>query len=303
MIEFFFVNEGTIQGALVAALLAYSLQIALRAGVFSFAGIGFYGIAAYAAGVLQTDHGWGVVAVLLVSLAGTAVLAVVLALVLARLRALYLAMATLALVLLVQTVAEGWDEVTGGALGLFGIPPLLGTVEVTLLVLAVLVPAALTQRGRTGRWLLIMRRDETLAGALGVDVLRHRTAAFTASALVGAVAGVVQANLLTVFTPENVGFGVLVSSLTVLVVGGVWHWSGPLIGAFVVAWLPLWLAEIGEWRVVVEGVATVLVVVFLPAGIAGLLVSARHAVAARRTARRATPDPDEAPVPTGAGAR
>ena len=48
-------NEGLIQNALIAALLAYSIQVALRAGVFSFSGIGFYGIAAYAVGYLLTN--------------------------------------------------------------------------------------------------------------------------------------------------------------------------------------------------------------------------------------------------------
>lgn len=269
-------NETLIQNALVAALLAYSVQVALRAGVFSFAGIGFFGIAAYAVGYLLTEKGWATVPTLVAVLAATAVLSLALGLILARLRALYLAMATLALVLLVQTAAVVWDDVTGGSIGLFGVPPVFGTITVVAFVALTAAAAALSQRGATARRLLVLRTDEPLAGASGVDVRRNHLIAVVFSSMIGALAGACQIVLLTVFTPENVGFRVVETTLTVLVIGGTWHWAGPLIGGFIVALLPQWLASFDEWRIVVQGAIVIAMVVYLPAGLAGLFDVARR---------------------------
>jgi branched-chain amino acid transport system permease protein len=280
-VSWFSSNEALIQNALIAAMLAYSVQVALRAGVFSFSGIGFYGIAAYGVGYLLGKKGWSTVPAIVVVLIGTGVLSLGLGLVLARLRALYLAMATLALVLLVRTAATVWDDVTGGSLGLFGVPPVFSTTTVALLVALTALAAALSQRGATGRRLLVLRTDESLAGASGVDVRRNHLIAVVFSSLIGALAGACHIVLLTVFTPENVGFHVLTSTLTVLVIGGTWHWAGPLIGGFIVAWLPTWLASLEEWRIVVQGAIVIAMVIYLPAGVAGLFDRLRNVL--RRT--------------------
>jgi branched-chain amino acid transport system permease protein len=278
MMEWFSSNEGYVQGVLVTALLAVSVQAALRAGVLSFASVGFYGVGAYGVGYLTTVRAWGVLPSFGLLLILTVSIAFVLALILSRLRALYLAMATMAFVLLIQIAALAWDSVTGGPIGMFGIPPELGTGSVTLILIAALAVSAFTQRGVTGRSFKLLRQDEALASALGVDVRRSHRIAFVWSAALGTTAGVCQANLLTVFTPENLGFPVIVSALTVLVVGGTWHWFGPVIGAALFAWLPLWFAFIGEWRGLAEGLITVVVLIFLPAGIAGLCSTGARAL-------------------------
>jgi branched-chain amino acid transport system permease protein len=293
-------NEALLQNAIIAALLAYSVQVALRAGVFSFAGIGFYGISAYAVGYLLTEKAWSTVPAVVAALVGTAVLSFGLSLILARLRALYLAMATLALVLLVRTAALVWDDVTGGALGLVGVPPNFGTGTVALLAGITAAAAALSQRGATGRRLLVLRTDESLAGASGVDVRRNHVVAFVFSSVIGALAGACHIVLLTVFTPENVGFGLLTSTLTVLVIGGTWHWTGPIIGALIVAWLPEWLASLNEWRIVVQGAIVIAMIIYLPSGVAGLFDTARRMVRSRRSPPAALA---EGGAPDGPGGR
>jgi branched-chain amino acid transport system permease protein len=293
MIDLFAANEGVIQGALVFALLAYSLQLALRAGVFSFAGFACYGIGAYGSGYLL-QQGWNDVLAIVTVLVVVAVLSLVLAVLLTRLKSLYLAMATLALVLLVQSAALAAEPVTGGALGMYGVPSVLGTVPALVVTLLVLGGVLLTQRGRPGRRLLALRTDEALAEAMGIDVRRRQRSAFVASAVLGGVAGICQLSLVGVFTPEDVGFPVIVTTLTVLVLGGTWHWAGPIVGAVLTAFLPFWLAAVGDWRPVVEAVITVLVVIFVPGGLVSLVQRGRGAL---RRRPRPTPAPEDETEP------
>src|SRR4051794_41579995 len=114
-------NEVLIQSALAVSLLAYSFQVAMRSGVFSLAGVGFWAIGGYTTAYL-VDHGWRTAPAILVALAASAVIAVVLGLVLGRLRSLYLGMATVAFVLLVQIVAVNWVGFTGGPRGPCSLP-------------------------------------------------------------------------------------------------------------------------------------------------------------------------------------
>ncbi|GAA4550771.1 branched-chain amino acid ABC transporter permease [Pseudonocardia xishanensis] len=286
MIDLFAANEGVIAGALVFALLAYSLQVALRAGVFSFAGFAAYGIGAYGSGFLLLE-GWNEVGAILVVLVGVALLGWLFAVLLTRLKSLYLAMATLALVLLVQSAALAAEPVTGGALGMYGVPPVVDTLTTLVVTAAVLVGVLLTQRGRPGRRLLALRTDEALAEAMGIDVRRRQRVAFVWSTVLGGIAGICQLSLVGVFTPEDVGFPVIVTTLTVLVLGGTWHWAGPIVGAVLTAFLPFWLAAVGDWRPVVEALVTVLVVIFLPGGLVSLVQ--RGGGALRGRGRRSKP--------------
>ena len=114
-------NETLIQNILIAALLAFSVQVALRTGIFSLAGIGFYAIGSYTAALL-VKKGWSTVEAMAAATALTIVLGYALAVLLVRLRDLYLAMATFAFDLMVGVVAGNWNQVTGGALGVTGIP-------------------------------------------------------------------------------------------------------------------------------------------------------------------------------------
>ena len=159
-------------------------------GQVSLGQAGFMAIGGYTAAILATDYG---VSPLLGTLAGTrAVFAVRLAplAVTMRLRGAYLALATLAFGLLVDSLTVGLTDVTGGPSGLVGIPVLsrwdplssLPRAQCTTSSLAVIVVliAALggCMRSDFGRALQAIRTDQTAAAALGINVPRHKMAAF-----------------------------------------------------------------------------------------------------------------------------
>lgn len=270
MIDWYGSNETLIQLALTAVLLGYSVQVALRAGVFSLAGIGFYGIAGYTAGNLVKDGMSGPLAILI----GVAVclpFAYILALILGRLRSLYLAMSTVAFDLIVVTVALKWDAFTGGAGGLFAIPLASSTVSIAAVVLVVTAFLAWRERGARGRVDEVMRLDESLARTLGNDIKRRRATAFVLSCALGGLAGAHDALLFSTMLPEKLGFAAIITVLTMVVIGGAYTWSGVIIGAVIVTWLPEVLRFGGQWRELFYGAIVILVVLYAPDGLAGIV--------------------------------
>jgi branched-chain amino acid transport system permease protein len=280
-------NEALVQNALVLTLLGFSFQVALRAGVFSLAGVGFYAVGGYTAAIL-VQHGWAAVTAIATALIAAAAVGLVLALILGRLRTLYLAMATVAFDLLVQILAENLN-VTGGVVGLFGIPVKVTTLSVALLVAVSALVLWRLERGVIGRTTEALRVDEHLAATLGVDIVRQRVVAFVLSAVLGALAGALNALMFNTLAPSQVGFELIVAGLTVIVIGGTSSWLGPVIGAFIVTWLPDWLAFAGEWRIPVQGAIVIIMVLYASDGIVGLLQRARRwSVVQVRPRRRRT---------------
>lgn len=275
-----------VQLTAVYTMLALSVHIAVRAGMFSLAGVAFYGVGGYAAAILVREDIWYPVAILAAVLV-SGVLGFGLGLILGRLRNLYLAMATIACVLLVRVLAIEGGDLTNGALGMFGIRSSFDLPIAAVLAVALLAGVYFLERGRSGRTLEALRLDEQLAASSGISVLRVRRAAFALSAAVGGLAGASAALLFRIFTPDDISFDLIVDALTMIVVGGTAAWYGPLIGAAIVAWLPYIFSFASDLRAVVQALVVVLVMVFLPDGIVGLV---ERFTARRRTSKEGSAD-------------
>ena len=102
----------------------------------------------------------------------------------------------------------------------------------------------------------------------GVDL-----ALIVVSATVAAIAGAMQAYWLGFVSPSQYSFHQLVIILAMVIVGGVDHWSGPLLGAFVFTVLPEVLRPFGLWSEVASGVVLLVIVIAAPRGIAGSIRS------------------------------
>lgn len=270
-LSFFTRYESLIQAWLVLSMIGFSFYASLRSGAFSVAGVGTWLISAYVAGKMSIA-GIAPVFSILAACALSAVVGLALALVLARLRSLYLAMATLSFVLLVQAIARSWKSVTGGSTGLYGIPPVLSTTALVLVTLLALLVVYFTERGRAGRTLAYMRTDELLARTLGIHTGRVRASAFVLSSVLGGVAGACSAMLFNLIAPDQGGFKLVVDGLTVIVLGGSGAFMGPLVGAALVTAFPYLLGFISnDWRLMVQGILIVVMIIYFPGGIVGLL--------------------------------
>ena len=210
------------------------------------------------------------------------VIGLLLALVLGRLRSLYLAMATVAFVLLIQIVAINWEAVTGGAGGMFGIPVTVSTWQLLVIVAVISVALFFFERGARGRTIEAMRLDEQVAMSVGINVVRERDLIFVLSSMMAALSGGIAAMMFNTLAPEQAGFALIVDTLMMVVIGGAAAWWGALVGAFIVTWLPEILRFTGDYRGIVEGLIVVLVVVYAPEGFVGLVRRVTGFISGRR---------------------
>lgn len=275
------ISTGMINNVLSITLLTYCVHLSLRAGIFSVAGVGFSALGGYLAANLAL-WGYGVFVAIVAAAIMSAAVGAVLGAVLGNIRRLYLTMATFAFVLLVQVLVKNGGDFTGGQYGLFGVPALLSTWGLLVLVGAVAGLVFLLERGVLGRALEAIRIDEQLARAMGVNVSIWRAATFVLCAAMGGVAGAANTLQIGLVTPEVASFGVIIEVLTIVVVGGTGAWYGPIIGAFVILWLPEVLSFSGEWRTIIQGLVVVVIVVFMPNGFVGI-VQRLHALTRKRT--------------------
>ncbi|BCH31268.1 branched-chain amino acid ABC transporter permease [Mesorhizobium sp. L-8-10] len=240
----------------------------------------FYAIGAYAFAMLQVKLGWSPVPSFFGSLVFVAILSLLIGLPLLRLRTHYLAMATLAFMLIQNGVANRWIEFTGGQSGV-AVPPLqwdgeqIGRTGIYFVVLAMAAAVLFLHdflvRSHLGRAMQAIRDDETAAQALGVRVTRYKLAILVLSGVTAAIAGVCFGVTSLRVDPSLSEFHVLVSMLTIVVVGGLGTRFGPILGSVIVVILPQVLTRFGELETVVYGLFILLFLLFLPHGLSGIL--------------------------------
>jgi branched-chain amino acid transport system permease protein len=294
MSSWYFSHLVLIQSTFISFLLATSIQVPLRAGVFSFAGIGSYAIGAYTAAILTIRMQLAPILAIGAGMLLAAAAGYLLALLVARLAGLYLGMATIAFALFLGVVATNGGELTGGATGLFGAISTLTTGHVVAVTLLVVLLLAASERGVFGRRIDAVREDPQLAVSLGIDVNRVRRRVFVVSGALGACAGGMNSLLRTTVSPETIGFHLVVTALTMIIVGGTLSWAGAAIGAVIFTWLPSVLQVAGDWQLVVYGVLVAAAAVWVPNGLLGLLQSGWRRMRAR--GRRIPPEGVAAPA-------
>ena len=299
MMGFYSSNIVLVQGTFIAFLLGLSVQVPIRFGVFSFAGVACYGIGGYTTAITISHDHWTVPEAIAAAAIIALAFSLVLGLILRRLSGLYLAMATIAVTLIVEVVANNGGTLTGGPSGLYGVLSNIGTIDLVAVAVVAIALLVLTERGRMGRRIDVVREDPELGMALGINVARYRLAAFLASGLLGAVAGALEVLLLTNIAPSNITFSIVVEALTVVIVGGVRSWLGAAIGAIIVTWLPFVLQSVDKWQDVIYSALIVVAAIFFPGGVLGVLTEAIGWARQRYTALRVGHPVDE-PVPSEA---
>ena len=252
-------------------------------GLLSFGQAGFVGVGAYSYGVLSVAH----VPAVLCALAGLVlptVLGLLLALPAARLKGHYLAIGTLGFGVLIGQLLNNMVGVTRGPMGLLGIHAVV--VDRTVwyyamlgLSLALVGLLHLVERHSfLGVVLKSIKHDEISASTSGVGAFHVKLLAFSASAFLAGLCGVLLAAYLRFLTPDLFLTDESFRYLLMAVVGGIGSAAGGWIAALLLTLLPEGLRALGEGnvRLMVYGVMVLGVLWFLPGGIGSLFARARQ---------------------------
>ncbi|HEU0041420.1 MAG TPA: branched-chain amino acid ABC transporter ATP-binding protein/permease [Jiangellaceae bacterium] len=278
MLEFIDANSATITLIALTAILAYSFYAVLIAGQLSLAQAGFASLAAFISVLAVPDEAlFGVIPPLLVGVVVGMLVGLVAAFLLGlpvmRLRGVFLAIATLGFAEVVRIVLINMPW-TGGAQGL-SFAKLVDWPQAWIALILVaywfwrLVPSSL------GRALAAIREDDLAARSTGVDVSRYRMIAFLMAGATAGLYGVLLAHFSRFADPNEFGFGAAVDGLVTAVVGGTTMVLGPLLGSLFFTLVPEAQRSLGieaGWiRPFVAGVLLLVVILFLPGGLAGLM--------------------------------
>lgn len=271
---------------LAYVVIAIGLNIVMGfAGQLSFAHSAFMGIGAYATIILMERIGLSFLPALLLAGVMTGVFGFVVGLPAVRVRGLYLALLTIALLYFVRWGLVHGDGLTKGVNGL-QMPPVdvLGWAVVgdkgkfyAILPVALLMLwlATLIVRSRWGRSFVFARDAEIAAKACGINVMMAKAAAFAVSAFYAAIGGGLYALTVDFLVPNSFGLLQMMTQFAMVLVGGLASIAGAVIGAVVIGVLPELLRELHGAEEIAYGVVILGCVLFMPEGIVGLLRARR----------------------------
>jgi branched-chain amino acid transport system permease protein len=273
---------------LVLGLAAMSVNFLLGfTGVLSFGHAAYFGLGAYGAGMtlkyLVPSTPVGIlVGVAVGTLAGAVIGALIV-----KLRGIYFAMVTIAFGQVFYFIAFRWSSVTGGDDGLTGwkrLPLDLGITQIdilgndkayyylVLLIFALAVGAmALLLRSPFGRTLLAIRENERRARFLGIPIERHIWIAFVISCFFASLAGTLYALLSNFTDPRALHWTLSGNFVIMAVLGGMRSFWGPLVGAAIFVVLQDYVSSHTQNWMFFIGIFFVLVVLFFPRGVLGLI--------------------------------
>ena len=216
-----------------------------------------------------------------------------------RLAGHYFAISTLSFGIVVSLILEKWDDLTEGPRGISSIPaptPInlfglgqmqfesnvakyylaVATLGICLLFIWRLVHSPI------GRALEAIRQNELLASCLGVDLVFYKLLAFSISAAMAGLAGVLYSVYITYINPADAGLWNGFYAVMYIVIGGMGTFWGPMIGALFLVTLPEFLRMFQDYRLLLLGVLLILTITFLPDGIMGGANALRRRLAASK---------------------
>ena len=264
----------------IYVILAISLNIITGyAGQISLGHAAFFGIGAYASGMLATKLGAPFYVCLPFAIVVTGIVGAILGIPCLRVKEDFLAITTMGINFVVQAVFL-YVPFFGGALGISNIPvpsfsgaemtkPMYLVMVVFFILLAIAVDGWLT-RSWTGLALAAIREDETAAEMSGVNLTRFKVVAFVLGSAMAGLAGSLYAHFMSFIGASDFGFPESIVILSMVVFGGIGTLRGPIIGAIILGIAPELFRPILDYRTLVYGAMLVFLMRFQPQGLLGI---------------------------------
>lgn len=252
------------------------------AGQLHLGTAGFLGIGSYAFSLAATKAGWNFWAAALLSVVVVCIFSLFLGFPTLRLKRYYLAIITIGFAEITRSILMNWSSFTGGVFGIQNIPrPSFFGLQFTdnrtfyylALILSILLYllAIRIERSRFGRALKAVRDDELAAEAIGMNSTFLKVFAFICCGAYSAVAGTLYASFQQYVSPELYTQAYSFSFVSMLVFGGIGSVPGALLGATALTVLMELLRFMKQWYLVMYAAAIILIIVYEPYGLMGIL--------------------------------
>lgn len=279
------IRQSYLMGILCRILLYATLAGSLNAingysGQTCIGHAGFFCIGAYCEAILATRLGLSFWMVLPIAGIVTAIFGGVVALPTLKMKGIYLSIVTLGFSEIVRLVALNWEGLTGGPMGIKGIPvptvfgfQFSGSKTYFYIFLAIAVLFIFVTgrviRSRVGRAWTAIREDELAAKSLGVQTPFYKATNFMYGAFWAGIAGAAYAPYVrfidsTMFSLDE-GFNIL----SMVIIGGQGTLVGPVVGSVIVNLMTELLRPIGQWRMVAYGMLIIVMMWWRPQGLVG----------------------------------
>lgn len=274
-----FVGSNNIRRILIKTFLYCTMAVMwnLMSGYTGMTSLGqqaFVGVAGYSMAVMTTTYLASYWIGLLVGGAIGAVLALVLSVILFRMRGMYFAVATWVIAEALKTFFLSWKYVNqGGGMAVTGRPDreIIYLVALAICVAAIVVVYVLLN-SKIGLGLTAMRDDADAASSVGVNIFKSKLLCFVIAGLFTALAGGWYfLNNVSIYPASGYGNSWTVAVVFIVIIGGIGTMAGPIVGSIIYIALAEILAKFPGWSNIILGLIAILVILFLPDGILGTL--------------------------------
>ncbi len=238
-------------------------------GLFSFGQAAFLAIGAYVSAVLYKNLGLPLpLAALVAVLAGLAA-GLIVGLPTVRLRRDYISLVTFGFGEAIIAVLNNTTNITGGAMGLSGVPQRTSSLLVLVSVLVCIAIVISFKNSKYGRQCLAVRTDELAARSMGINAERLKLVTFLIAAVMTSFAGVLFVFYTTYVEPGAFGWVVSAEWMIIVFVGGVNSLTGAVVATVLLTGLPEFLRFASEWRIAIYCIIVLLILNFRPSGMFG----------------------------------
>jgi len=266
---------------IINAILALGLNLIFgHTGQISIGQAGFYAIGAYTSAILEVKFGISFLLAWPSAIVLTAIIAAIIGIPILKLHGHYLAMATIAFGMIVETMATNWISITGGHAGVY-VPAenILGSFIASKMYFVIVIVGILLyiiceniEYSRVGRAIRAVREDENGASSIGIKHSKYKVIMFVVGAIFSAIAGIIYVHLNSVITPEVFNMETSILILMMVIVGGIGSNIGVVLGSVFITLLPELLYGFLEYNILVYGILICLSLIFLPQGLHGLII-------------------------------
>lgn len=256
------------------------------AGIFSFGQVAFFVIGAYASAIFSVNFNVPAVAAIVLAGLFTAAMGVLVGLPCLKLAGPYVALVTFGVHMTLLPLLRGDIGIalgSGGSVGILTIPPISlfgyafganNLVPTFYLTLALTIVCAATImiviKSYWGTAFLALKDSQDFAVSLGVSAFKYKLMVFALTSFLTGIVGAFYSHYIGMISTRMLELDLFCTLMVMLVVGGIGHFPGAILGAFITVTVNELLSPLGSYRAVSMGALVVILVLMLPEGVMGL---------------------------------